>query len=108
LYVEILLHLFVYLDHLIIFVAILTVVPTIVQHQSFAQQAGEPKSTVVNSKYLTIKDLVYTNEDPTSTINGTVVNNSPVQISSAEVFAMLYDKNNSLITAGVDLQIPQF
>jgi hypothetical protein len=70
-----------------------------VQHQSFAQTI-EPKGTAVNSKYLTIKDLRFGNEDSKSypTITGTIANNSTTEIRVAQVYAALYDKDNKLIS----------
>src|SRR5205085_6026264 len=46
--------------------------PKIVEHQAFAQT--QPKFTIVNSKYLTIKDPWF--ENTSNRITGTVINNS--------------------------------
>jgi hypothetical protein len=75
------------------------VIAMVVQHQSFAQ-TNEPKGTAVNSKYLTIKDLRFGNEDSKSypTITGTIANNSTSEIRVVQVYAALYDKDNKLIS----------
>jgi hypothetical protein len=62
------------------------------------QGPNEPKSNIVNSKYLTIKDQRFRHESFSDSITGTVVNNSTSGVTSAEVFAALYDKDNHLIT----------
>jgi hypothetical protein len=68
----------------------------LVQYQSFAQ-TSEPKGTAVNSKYLTIKDLRFRNEGFSNSITGTIVN-STSEISFTQVYALLYDKDNKLIS----------
>lgn len=82
-------------QHLIIFVAVATIIGAIVSQQSYAQ-ANIPKSNIVNSKYLTIKDQKFRSED--NSITGTIVNNSTSQITFSQVYAVLYDKANHLIT----------
>jgi hypothetical protein len=84
-------------QHLIIFIEVLTItgVMVVVQQQSFAQ-TSEPKGTAVNSKYLTIRDLRFRNEGFSNLITGTIVNNSTSEISFAQVYAALYDKDNKL------------
>ena len=69
----------------------------LVQYQSFAQ-TSEPKGTAVNSKYLTIKDLRFRNEGFSNSITGTIVNNSTSEISFTQVYVLLYDKYNKLIS----------
>jgi hypothetical protein len=65
-------------QHLILFVAVATIIGAIVSQQSYAQ-ANIPKSNIVNSKYLTIKDQKFRSED--NSITGTIVNNSTSQIT---------------------------
>jgi len=81
-------------QHLIIFVAVVTMTDVMVIQQSYAQ-ANTPKSNIVNSVYLTIKDQKFGIKD--SVITGTIVNNSTYQIKLAQVYALLYNGNH-LIT----------
>lgn len=54
---------------------------------------------IVNSKYLYITDHKYVQGKlGYDTITGTIVNNAAKNISSATVYAALYDKNNTFIT----------
>jgi len=85
--------------HSIIVLTIVAAVSLFITLQAaIAQGQNEPKSNVVNSKYLTIKDQKFRHESFSDSITGTVVNNSTSGVSSAEVFAALYDKDNHLIT----------
>lgn len=81
-------------QHLIIFVAVVTMTDVMVIQQSYAQ-ANTPKSNIVNSVYLTIKDQKFGIKD--SVITGTIVNNSTYQLKLAQVYALLYNGNH-LIT----------
>jgi len=81
-------------QHLIIFVAVVTMTDVMVIQQSYAQ-ANIPKSNIVNSAYLMIKDQKFRIKD--SVITGTIVNNSTYQIKLAQVYALLYNGNH-LIT----------
>ena len=91
--------------HLVMLLTVLTIVSglvaasTIVKQQQSLAQTTEPKSTIVNSKFLTIKDPRFRDEGfGSSSITGTIFNNSTSQISLAQVYAVLYDKDNKLIT----------
>ncbi len=53
---------------------------------------------VINSKYLAITYHKYVNQKDSDIITGTIVNNSTKDISSARIYAALYDKDNKLIT----------
>jgi hypothetical protein len=81
-------------QHLIIFVAVMTMTDVMVIQQSYAE-ANAPQSNIVNSVYLTIKDQKFRIKD--SLITGTVVNNSTHQIKLAQIYALLYNGNH-LIT----------
>ena len=81
-------------QHLIIFVAELTMIGVMVIQQSYAE-ANAPQSNIVNSVYLTIKDQKFRIKD--SLITGTIVNNSTHQIKLAQIYALLYNGNH-LIT----------
>lgn len=81
-------------QHLIIFAAVVTMTDVMVIQQLYAQ-ANIPKSNIVNSAYLTIKDQKFRIKD--SVITGTIVNNSTYQIKLAQVYALLYNGNH-LIT----------
>ena len=79
--------------------ALVTVVIAIsLVHVASAQQNQEPKSQITNSKYLTIKNLKFRAESFSNSITGTIVNNSTQQVSLVNVYALLYDKDNLLIT----------
>ena len=78
-------------------------VPTIVDAQQQLNNNPDqpqplPTGNVTNSKYLTIKDQKYINQEFIDSITGTIINNSTQQISSATANAILYDKNNTIIT----------
>ncbi len=53
---------------------------------------------VINSKYLAVTYHKYVNQKDSDVITGTVVNNSTKDISSVRIYAVLYDKDNRLIT----------
>ena len=59
------------------------------------------KGNVVNSKYVTIIDHRYQHRNASDIITGTVRNNSTQQIPVIYVIAVLYDKDNNLITTGI-------
>jgi hypothetical protein len=59
------------------------------------------KGNVVNSKYVTITDHRYQPGDISDVITGTVRNNSTQEIPMISVIAVLYDKDNNLITTGI-------
>jgi hypothetical protein len=69
----------------------------ILQNANAAKGSDIP-GTVINSKYLSITEHRYRNGAFSSTINGTVINNSTHDVSFARVYAALYDKDNELIT----------
>jgi hypothetical protein len=64
-------------------------------------RVGNVKGSVVNSKYVTITDHRYQHEDISDVITGTVINNSTQEIPVISVIAVLYDKDNNLITTGI-------
>jgi hypothetical protein len=70
-------------------------------HMAFAQgnqqQQQQPKANIINSKYLTIKDQRFRNEQFSNSITGTIVNNSTQQMESIHAYVILYDKNNRVI-----------
>ena len=63
-------------------------------------RAGNVKGTVVNSKYVTIADHRYQHGETSDVITGTVRNNSTQEIPMISIIAVLYDKDNNLITTG--------
>ena len=64
-------------------------------------RAGNVKGNVVNSKYVTITDHRYQHRNVSDVITGTVRNNSTQEIPVISVVAVLYDKDNNLITTGI-------
>jgi hypothetical protein len=64
-------------------------------------RVGDVKGNVVNSKYVTITDHRYQRGDISDAITGTVRNNSTQEIPVISVIALLYDKDNNLITIGI-------
>ncbi len=56
------------------------------------------RGDVINSKYLAITYHKYINQKDSDIITGTIVNNSTKDISSARIYAALYDKDNKLIS----------
>ena len=65
--------------------------------QGNQQQQQQPKANIINSKYLTIKDQRFRNEQFSNSITGTIVNNSTQQMESIHAYVILYDKNNRVI-----------
>jgi hypothetical protein len=68
------------------------------QHANAAASRSDKPGNAVNSIYLSISDHRYRSGQFSDTITGTIVNNSTQDISSAQVYAALYDKENKLIT----------
>ena len=64
-------------------------------------KAESIRGNVVNSKYVTITDHRYQHEDISDVITGTVRSNSTQEIPVITVIALLYDKDNNLITTGI-------
>jgi hypothetical protein len=64
-------------------------------------RAAKIKGNVVNSKYVTITDHRYQHGDVSDVITGIVRNNSTQEIPMISVIAVLYDKDNNLITTGI-------
>ena len=60
--------------------------------------SSDKPGNVLNSLYLSITDHKYRTGSFSDTITGTIVNNSTSEISSLNVYAALYDKDNKLIT----------
>jgi hypothetical protein len=65
--------------------------------------AENVKGNVVNSKYVIITDHRYQHGDISDVITGTVRNISPQEIPTIYVTAVLYDKDNNLITTHTGL-----
>jgi len=59
---------------------------------------NEVTGDVINSKYLAITYHKYVNQKDSDIITGTIVNNSTKDVSSVRIYAVLYDKDNKLIT----------
>ena len=87
----------------LIAIALAAVIAISLVHTASAQQNQQAKAQIVNSKYLTIKEPKFRNESFSNSITGTVINNSTQEISSVNVYALLYDKDNRLITAEIGL-----
>jgi hypothetical protein len=68
------------------------------QNVNAAASKSDKPGNVVNSKYLGITDHRYRSGQFSDTITGIIVNNSTQDISFAQVYAALYDKENTLIT----------
>jgi hypothetical protein len=64
-------------------------------------RAAQIKGNVVNSKYVTITDHSYQHGDVSDVITGIVRNNSTREIPMISIVAVLYDKDNNLITTGI-------
>jgi hypothetical protein len=64
-------------------------------------RAGNVKGNVVNSKYVTITDHRYQHGNTSDIITGTVRNNSTQEIPMISVIAVLYDRDNNLITTEI-------
>ena len=63
-------------------------------------EIGEVTGDAVNSKYVTIADHRYQHGETSDVITGTVRNNSTQEIPMISIIAVLYDKDNNLITTG--------
>jgi len=82
----------------IIFTQLISTQPHSIFAQSQEDGGGDVKGNAVNSIYLTITEQTYRDGESSDIITGSIVNNSTQEVSSPAVYAVLYDKDNKLIT----------